>query len=123
VKTILIVDDEYAVVDVLSTILEDEGYHITVAENGRVGLETLAKERPDLVLCDMMMPLVDGLQMCRAMQADPRYADIPFVLMSAAQSPGKDRDCAYTTYMPKPFDYTNLLQMVEGLIGPAGEPH
>jgi CheY-like chemotaxis protein len=119
VKTVLIVDDESTVVDVLCTILEDEGYRVLVAENGRAGMEVLAKERPDMVLCDMMMPVVDGAQMCRTMKADPRYADIPFVLMSAAQRPSQNSGCAYTAYMPKPFDYLSLLELVERIVGPA----
>jgi CheY-like chemotaxis protein len=67
----------------------------------------------------MMMPLLDGVQMCQKMKADPRYTDIPFVLMSAALNPGQNYKCAYAAYMPKPFDYLSLLEMVERIVGPA----
>lgn len=67
--TILVVDDEFAIVDLLEMVLVDEGYHVLTAANGRQGLERLAGQpRPDLVLSDYMMPILDGAGMLRTMR-------------------------------------------------------
>ena len=63
VQTILVVDDEFGVVEVLTAALEDEGYRVMAAANGRHGLERLAENRPDLVIVDFMMPILDGAAM------------------------------------------------------------
>ena len=120
--TILVVDDEMAVADFLKVVLEDEGYHVLLAENGREGLARLAESRPALVLCDIMMPIVDGPSLCRAMQQDPSYQAIPFVLMSAQHRPPSPIECRcnYTAFLAKPFGLDNLLTLVTRLIGGPG---
>ena len=72
-KTILIVDDEYALVENLTELLQEEGYRVVSAANGKDGLERLQKEKPDLVLTDCMMPLADGRELVRSMQALPEF--------------------------------------------------
>jgi CheY-like chemotaxis protein len=71
--TVLVVDDEFGIVDVLETILIDEGYRVLTACNGKQGLERLATERPDVVLLDFMMPILGGAEMLAAMAAEPAY--------------------------------------------------
>jgi len=83
-KTILIVEDELILTEVLSAVLEDAGYHVVTVADGRAGLAALPTVQPDLVLCDVMMPIMDGREMCRRMQAAPAFRDIPVVLMTAA---------------------------------------
>jgi CheY-like chemotaxis protein len=82
-KLVLLVDDELAIVETLGEILGWAGYEVATASNGREGLNELAR-RPELVLLDFMMPVMDGMQMLRAMRADRRYRKIPVILMSAA---------------------------------------
>jgi CheY-like chemotaxis protein len=117
--TILVVDDEYAVADFLKTVLEEEGYHVLVAENGREGLARLAESRPALVLCDLMMPIMDGAALCRAMRKNPDYQAIPFVLMSARHYPPSrdDEGCNYTAFLAKPFSLDKLIELVSRLVG------
>ena len=79
--TILVVDDEFGIGEVLEAILTDEGYRVVTAINGHHALERLAGNRIDLVLSDLMMPVMDGAVLFKALQADARYAGIPFVLM------------------------------------------
>src|SRR5579885_1072524 len=82
-KTILVVEDEFAIADMLSSLLEDEGYRVILASNGQEGLARLAETRPNTVLCDVMMPIMDGRQLRKTMKADPSFKDVPIVLMSA----------------------------------------
>ena len=68
--TVLVVDDEFGIVDVIDTILTDEGYRVLSACNGKQGLARLAEEKPDMVLLDFMMPILGGAEMLRVMAAE-----------------------------------------------------
>ena len=82
--TVLVVDDEPLIAMALEAMLEDAGYGVATAANGRQGLERLAAApRPDLVLLDMMMPVMNGPAMLAAMAADPDLARIPVVVLSS----------------------------------------
>jgi len=70
--TILIVDDEHAIAAVLADLCADEGYRV-VARNRQEGLERVAESQPEAILCDIMMPVLDGLMMCRALHDDLAY--------------------------------------------------
>jgi len=119
VKTILVVDDELDIVDVLSDLLTAEGYRVVTATNGREGLARLAdaEARPDLVLLDRMMPVVDGAEMRRAMRADPLLAAIPVVMMSAAEGRRLSQELGCAAFLKKPFDLGSLLDTVARLAG------
>jgi CheY-like chemotaxis protein len=116
-KTVLIVDDEPAILETLASVLEDEGYRCLRAEDGKEGLAAVAQERPDLVISDVMMPGLDGREMLRAMRADPQIRDIPVIVMSAARGlPDIDR-LDHDAFLPKPFDIDNMLETVARLVG------
>src|SRR5689334_3083773 len=103
-KTILIVDDEFGIAEVLADALMDDGYRIVVASNGRQGLERLAEERPDLILLDVTMPLMDGAAMGLAVRADPAHNGIPIVMMSALPEANlRERFIGYNEFLRKPF--------------------
>lgn len=121
--TILVVDDELAVADLLKVVLEAEGYRVLLAQHGREGLARLAEDRPALVLCDLMMPIMDGAALCRAMRQNPAYQAIPFVIMSARHYPPTrgDGGCDYTAFLAKPFGLDNMLALVTRLAGAPGE--
>jgi two-component system, OmpR family, alkaline phosphatase synthesis response regulator PhoP len=113
--TILVVDDESSIVEVLATLLEDEGYHVVTARNGEEGLARLATSQPEIVLCDVMMPVLDGREMCRRMQTNPLYRSIPIILMSAVNVVAKLTDCNYATLIAKPFDLEEVINTVAKL--------
>ena len=116
VKTILVVDDEPVLRAIVREILHEEGYAVIEAADGRVMLEIMARERPDLVLMDVMMPGVDGRDAYRQLRSRPENRDVPVVMMSAAvQSHGLDPSIA--GFVPKPFDITDLIALVTRLIG------
>ena len=113
--TVLVVDDESSIVEVLTTLLEDEGYHVVTARNGAEGLASLAASQPEVVLCDVMMPVLDGRQMCERMQANPLYRSIPIVLMSAVNAATKLAGCNYAGLLAKPFDLEEVINVVAAL--------
>lgn len=113
---ILVVDDEPDIAELLQTVLEEEGYQVVVAGNGREGLAAVTQSRPDLILCDVMMPLMDGVGLCRAMQAQPDARDIPLVFMSAGRKPVNQDGCHYAAFIPKPFELTAVLEVIASLI-------
>ncbi len=116
-KTILVVEDEAPIREVLAEILRDEGYAVLVASNGAVALVVVAERRPDLVLTDAMMPGLDGLGLLRRLRADPRTAAIPVVVTSAALRPGS-ADLDGAAFLAKPYDLDDLLRAVrDGLRG------
>lgn len=118
--TILIVDDEYLIADILGYAMEDEGYMVVKASNGRKGLEVLDRERPELVITDFMMPVMDGLEFARAIRARPASADLPIILMSGAQgSVGRASPELFAAVFDKPFDINQIIAKVKALIGPS----
>jgi CheY-like chemotaxis protein len=116
--TILVVDDEFGIGEVLEAILTDEGYRVVTAINGHHALERLAGNRIDLVLSDLMMPVMDGAVLFKTLQADARYAGIPFVLMcSLPEANVSDRIRGYTAFLHKPFRVDDVLETVEKVVG------
>lgn len=117
--TILIVDDEYLIADILGYAMEDEGYMVVKASNGRRGLEVLDRERPELVITDFMMPIMDGLEFARAIRARASSVDLPIILMSGAQgSVGRSSPELFAAVFDKPFDINQVIAKVKELIGP-----
>lgn len=119
-KTILVVDDEFDIVDVLSDLLTAEGYRVLTASNGREGLARLHEAHVDLVLLDRMMPVVDGAEMMRLMREDASLRLIPVVMMSAAEGRRLSRELGCADFLKKPFDLGTLLDTVARLAGPEG---
>ncbi len=116
--TVLVVEDEFGIVELFDAVLTDEGYQVLTAMNGRDGLELLAKERPDLVFCDFMMPVMDGEAMLGAMTANPALRGIPVVMMSSMpEAVVAERCSGYVTFMRKPFKLFALLDVVERVLG------
>ena len=76
---VLVIDDEAGVRRTLSMILEDEGYQVITASDGKEGLDRALKEEPDLILCDIRMPRMDGLEFMKRMQSNDAYASIPVI--------------------------------------------
>ena len=114
--TILIVDDEYLIADILGYALEDEGYMTVKAGNGKRGLEVLDRERPSLVITGFMMPIMDGLELARAIRARNDFAHLPILLMSGAQgSIGRATPELFAAVFDKPFDIDQVVAKVKEL--------
>lgn len=116
-RTVLVVEDEPSLADLLSVVLEDEGYQVAVAGDGRAALARLAAGGCELVLSDVMLPFLDGAALALAMQADPVLRAIPLILMSAAPlSPA--RVVPHAAFLDKPFALDDLLATVQRLLDP-----
>ena len=110
-KTILVVDDEPAILDLLTTILDDEGYVVLPAGDGMAALALLTGTVVSVVIADVMMPRLGGVDLIRAMRAREDLQAVPAILVSAADRPSMDGlgDCVF---LPKPFDLAELLDAV-----------
>jgi CheY-like chemotaxis protein len=118
-KRILICDDDPAILRVLQVNLEVEGYTTLLAHHGEEALEVAARENPDLIILDIMMPRLDGYQTCERLKADETLKDIPVVFLSAkAQQSDIDKGKTYgvADYLTKPFDPDVLVDTIERLL-------
>ncbi len=112
--TILVVDDEQAIVTLLVDILTDAGYRVITARNGREALVCLDRERADLIISDVMMPVMDGLALYHTLQVSPTLQSIPMILMSAVASFNSQiRGNSNTQLITKPFDLDMLLATID----------
>lgn len=117
---VLIVDDEPEIVEMLSLVLSEEGFEVIPAYDGEHALRAMRETRPDLVLSDVMMPRVDGLEMCSRIKADPAISAIPVILMTALQG-GLAGDCAECV-IHKPFDLRLISRAIHAALRRGGGP-
>src|SRR6266700_966700 len=113
--TVLVVDDEPSVCSLLQAVLEDADYGVKVARDGREALSQAASEHPDVVLSDILMPVLDGHELYAAMQADPRMRDIPIVLMSTARPIARAGEHP-AAVIPKPFDIDDVVATLDRVV-------
>lgn len=123
-KKILIIEDEPEMRRNMVKILGLEGFQPLAAENGRVGGEVARREKPDLVLCDVMMPLLDGYGVLTALRADPSTATLPFIFLTARGEKADLRNgmnLGADDYLTKPVDADDLLRAVNARLQRAQE--
>jgi CheY-like chemotaxis protein len=115
VTLILVVDDEFSVGEVVESILTDAGHEVVTASNGRQGLERAKERRPDLVLLDFMMPVMNGPDMLEAMRKNPALRDVPAVIMSSLpeSTVSKSAKGMYAAFLRKPFKVRAILDVVD----------
>jgi CheY-like chemotaxis protein len=114
---VLVVDDEFGIAELIDVVLTDEGYRVVTAMNGRQGLAVMAKDHPNLVFLDYMMPIMDGAEVLRIMTNDSDLAEIPVVLMSSMPEPTVAAHCSgYSMFMSKPFKIAQVLTLAQKLV-------
>ena len=119
-KKILIADDRYEVVELVKATLEGEDYQVIDASDGKEALEKIKREKPDLVLLDIIMPRMDGFEVLSEVKKDPRTKDIPIIMLTAkGQKLDKDkgRRLGAQDYIVKPFSPSHLLIKIEEVLG------
>jgi DNA-binding response OmpR family regulator len=115
-KRVLIVDDEFGIADIVAEILVEQGYDAELAINGRLALDAMAQRAPDLVLLDVMMPVLDGLGTLLELRANPALAHIPVIMMTALpEALPKDRSL-YQASLSKPFSEEQLFALIRRLL-------
>jgi DNA-binding response OmpR family regulator len=118
-KEILIVDDEPSIVVPLQFLMEQQGYRVVVAENGHDALDMIYKYKPDLVLLDIMLPGIDGYEVCEIVRLNPAYRGIKIIFLTAK---GREVEIAKglalgaDAYITKPFSNAELVARVKAVL-------
>ncbi len=123
---ILVIDDDPDIVDVLTVLLEEEGYEVVSANDGKEGLARIKEENPDLIILDLLMPILDGYGVCKTLQ-DPRWSrwsDIPIIVLTSVREDVSHRRYELETgvrmdvddYIEKPIDPDTVLERVRKIL-------
>jgi len=115
-KTILIVEDEEHLVELLSYRLEANGYKVETAFDGKTGLKKIYELRPDLVILDIMMPVMHGYEVCEKVRNDKKISKIPIIMLTARiQQSDMERakQCGADSFVTKPFEPEDLLEEIK----------
>jgi DNA-binding response OmpR family regulator len=118
-KKVLIVDDEPSIIVALQFLMEENGYNTLVAFSGEEAMEAVAKHHPDLILLDVMLPVVDGFEVCQRVRENPEWKDTRIVLLTALGSDAnitKGLDLGADAYVTKPFSNADLVAKVKDLL-------
>ena len=121
---VAVVDDDREIREALRDALEQEGFEVLVVPNGFKLLGVLAVERPDVILLDVMMSWIDGIDLCGALKKNHRYQTIPVVFLSARTSAAEIRrgmDAGAAAYLTKPVDLDKLLQRIKDVVASSSE--
>ena len=114
---VLVVDDEYVLLEMIVALIEDLGYESLVATNGDEALDVLHNQPdpPALIISDVMMPKMNGIELLQSLQASSQYRDVPFILMSAAGRPPNSHGESF--FLHKPFSIDTLVELIERYAG------
>lgn len=121
-KTILAVDDEQSILDLIERALAGQGYEIITGKNGFDAVDMSRLKQPDLIILDIMMPQMNGLEAAKKIAADPKTAKIPVLLLSAVGDLDKQLDALESLnveYLTKPFKQSELSAFVESMLDPS----
>lgn len=111
-RHVLLVEDEPGAMITVSLLLEMMGYRVTQAANGKRALEALKLELPDIVVTDYMMPHMNGIELIKAMRAEPAFAAVPVILSSAALPPEIDTSRVAAGFLSKPYRIDALVALI-----------
>lgn len=114
-RTVLLVDDDPLILEILRTILDLEEFEVATATDGRRALALVDEAKPDVVVCDVMMPELNGFEVCRQLKSEPATSDLPVILLTARDRPedrqaGQDAGC--DAYLTKPFSPLQLIDVI-----------
>jgi CheY-like chemotaxis protein len=122
VAKILVIDDEFGIGELLRDLFTDEGHDVVLAVSGRQGLDLIAKERPDLIFLDFMMPVLDGPGVMKAMKLSPDMAAIPVIVMSSLpEAVVKARISGHVAYVRKPFQIDHMVELAAKVLAGKGQ--
>lgn len=121
---ILVVDDEQDILMLMESRLKASGYQVVSAADGPTGLEIARKEKPDLIILDLMLPQMDGYKVCALLKKDTRYAHIPVILFTAKAQEGEKKlgeEAGADAFITKPLNPPVLMAKIQELL--AGSRH
>ena len=112
-KDVLVVDDDHYLCELIVDVLEAEGHMARTATNGEEALEQVRERKPELILLDLMMPVMNGWEVAAALKANPDWSDIPVVLITASHDGERRREeTGAKAVITKPFDIDHLAEVV-----------
>lgn len=117
---VLVVDDEADIVSTVKYRLEFNEFEVVTATNGKEGLEKAASEKPDIILLDISMPVMNGHEMLERLKNSPDIKDIPVIVVSAfsdAKDIAKAAELGIADYVTKPFDFPDLMGKISNILG------
>jgi len=118
-KTILVVDDDPNIVIAVEFLMRHAGFEVAIARDGQQALDYLAEQDPALMILDVMMPNKNGFEVCEEVRADPRWATMPILILTAkGREAEKIKGLALgaNAYLPKPFSTHDLVELVKSLL-------
>ncbi len=121
--TVMIVEDDPGTAEMFGLMLSEAGYRTVIVHGGSTAINALRRERPDVLLLDIMMPGVSGLEICRYVRREPALMDLPVVLVTAKSQPDDVQagmEAGATLYLIKPVSNRQLLQAVEQMLDLSG---
>ena len=121
---ILLVDDEPSIIKMAGKRLEVAGFEVSVALDGQEALQKAQSEVPDLIILDLMLPKLNGYEVCALLKKDPRYQKIPIVMFSARTQEKDEKEamnCGANLYLHKPFQSQELIDRIRSLISAGRE--
>ncbi|MCS6872636.1 MAG: response regulator [Anaerolineae bacterium] len=118
-KQILVVDDEAGALALIGIILERGGFEVIRAQSAHQALTILEREAPNLIILDIMMPAIDGIELCRVIRQMPRFAETPILMLSArsdSDSIIRGMEAGATSYLPKPVLHRDLIPKIRSML-------
>lgn len=118
-RKLLLVDDEPDIVSMVKVRLEANGYDVVTASDGKEAIDKAHKEKPDLIILDLMLPKIDGFKVCAMLKRDQRYMKIPIVMFTARAQETDEKlgkQLGADAYIMKPFEAKTLLDTIKGLL-------
>jgi twitching motility two-component system response regulator PilG len=117
---ILVVEDEESLLKLESILFSSKGYTVTAVRDGKSALDSIAADRPDVVVLDIMLPDLDGFEVCRAIKENPETRSLPVIMLTAKKSSQdleRGKQAGADAYITKPFKSVKVLEVIEGLVG------
>ncbi len=118
-KRILVVEDEAELVKAMQIRLEQAGYEALVAYDGMEALDKARKEKPDLIILDLLLPKMDGYRVCAMLKRDVRYMKIPIIMLTARAQESDEKlgyECGADAFITKPFQHEAVLAKIKELL-------
>ena len=120
---ILVVDDEPTIAQIIRLLLEPEGHEVLIADDGSRGFAMAQRQVPDVIVLDLMMPIMDGFSLLEALRGNERTASVPVMVLSARSDNDARRQCeafGVKTYLQKPFESDELIGAVDRIVAATG---
>ena len=118
-KTIVIIDDEPVTLKILEKYFTEAVYNVFTADNGTTGYDLVVREKPDILICDMLLPGIHGVEICKKIKMDPELDHTKVIMMTSVYNNSRftshDLDCDHDGFLKKPIDINELKQVIANL--------